>query len=381
MQLVVVLVGTITALITVSNTLSIALLVTIALDPCSLLQGVDYCIFSLALSDLLAGLLIGPFSIMSFEFQSWRFGDLLCKTIGFAMFALWAVNVNSLFWLSVDRLLYITDYKYCTYKQRTRARCICKIILSWIMSALFSLVPLIVNKNASFLPHSAVCVIDWFTVEAYYLTVTSIVIVPCLTATLFNYGRIFFWRIQYGTGFLKLKAANVEYLLEPTNVMALVLTLVFWCSWLPYMVHLIQYKVLGPRTPAFGDIWTGFAQSVWKFPIMVTLCPRYRGYLGQWCCRTPSQGVAGDAGSDAGGLALNGWTRFWLVVGGEKRRSCGELAIGSDGPDGGKGGGAGGGGVCRLQEVVFATTAKAAKSKMEVQRRGEDWAADEEIYM
>lgn len=137
-------VSLITTLITVSNALSIALLVGIALgerccwlaglvlvfpsylfryaDPCSVLQGVDYCLFSLALSDLLAGLLIGPFSILSLEFRSWVFGDLLCKTIGFAMFALWAVNVNSLFWLSVDRLLYITDYKYCTYKMRTRAR-------------------------------------------------------------------------------------------------------------------------------------------------------------------------------------------------------------------------------------------------------------------
>lgn len=178
------------------------------------------------------------------------------------------------------------------------------------MSALFSLVPLIVNKNASFLPHSAVCVIDWFTVEAYYLTVTSIVIVPCLAATLFNYARIFFWRIQYGTGFLKLKAANVEYLVEPTHVMALVLTLVFWCSWLPYLVHLIQYKVWGPRTPAFGDIWTGFAQSVWKFPIMVAFCPRYRGYAGRWCC---THGGGGYGGGDDGTRRPS--TRAWDLIG------------------------------------------------------------------
>lgn len=92
-------------------------------DPCTLPQGVDYCLFSLAIADLLAGLLIGPLSVVSLEFNSWIFGDALCKTLGFAMFALWAVNVNSLFWLSVDRLLYITDYKYCTYKMRTRARC------------------------------------------------------------------------------------------------------------------------------------------------------------------------------------------------------------------------------------------------------------------
>lgn len=144
MQFYVIVVCTVTSLIIVSNSLSIALLVCIALgllclcvfktscdwinfpfkliDPCALPQGVDYCIFSLALSDLLAGLLIGPLSVVSLEFKTWIFGDTLCKTLGFAIFALWAVNVNSLFWLSVDRLLYITDIKYCTYKMRTRAR-------------------------------------------------------------------------------------------------------------------------------------------------------------------------------------------------------------------------------------------------------------------
>lgn len=226
-------------------------------------------------------------------------------------------------------------------------RCICKIILSWIMSALFALVPLIVNENASFLPHSAVCVIDWFTVEAYYLTVTSIVIVPCLAATLFNYARIFFWRIQYGTGFLKLKAANVEYLLEPTHVMALVLTLVFWGSWLPYLVHLIQYKVWGPRMPAFADIWTGFAQSVWKFPIMVAFCPRYRGYArGHWgwrrCC-APA-GADGRAGLGAGGGRRSVCTDFDIVGG------------------------------MRAQDAVFATMARG-------RQRPAATAGDEEIYM
>lgn len=155
------------------------------------------------------------------------------------------------------------------------------------MSLLFSVVPLIVNQNATFLHHSAVCVINWFTVEAYYLTVTSILIMPCFVATVFNFGRIYFWRLQYRTGFLKLKAANVEYLLEPTHEMSLLLVLVFWCSWLPYVVHLVQYKVHGPRQPTFGDVWTGFAQSVWKFPIMLVFCPRYRNYF---CSMLPALG-------------------------------------------------------------------------------------------
>lgn len=167
------------------------------------------------------------------------------------------------------------------------------------MSLLFSVVPLIVNKNATFLHHSAVCVINWFTVEAYYLTVTFILIMPCFVATVFNFGRIYFWRLQYRTGFLKLKAANVEYLLEPTHEMSLLLVLVFWCSWLPYVVHLVQYKVHGPRQPTFGDVWTGFAQSVWKFPIMLVFCPRYRNYF---CSMLPYGGGLSGCGGLMDGL-------------------------------------------------------------------------------
>lgn len=147
------------------------------------------------------------------------------------------------------------------------------------MSALFALAPLIVNKNGTFLHQSAICIIDWFTVEAYYLTVTCIIIVPCLAATIYNFARIIFWRLRYRTGFLQLKAASVEYLLEPTHEMSLLLVLVFWCSWLPYVIHLVQYKLAGPRTPTFVDIWAGFSQSMWKLPIMITFCPRYRNYF------------------------------------------------------------------------------------------------------
>lgn len=85
-------------------------------------QGLDYCLFSLILSDLLENFVLGMLSICSSLFEHWMFGDNACKLFASASYALWLVNMLSLFWLSVDRYLFITDIKYSTYKMRTKTR-------------------------------------------------------------------------------------------------------------------------------------------------------------------------------------------------------------------------------------------------------------------
>lgn len=94
-----------------------------SIDPYSALQGIDYCIFSLAISDLINGILIGSLSAASIQSDyKWIFGETLCVAIGYLSYTLFAVNVNSIFWLAVDRFLYITDYRYGAYQMRTRTR-------------------------------------------------------------------------------------------------------------------------------------------------------------------------------------------------------------------------------------------------------------------
>lgn len=92
------------------------------LDENSNLQGADYYIFSLAISDLILALFLIPFSLISLSVGQWSFGPNICEFCAYLWFSLWLVNIYNFLLLSADRCLYITDKKYCQYKSRTRAR-------------------------------------------------------------------------------------------------------------------------------------------------------------------------------------------------------------------------------------------------------------------
>lgn len=92
------------------------------IDPYSTPQGLDYCLFSLLISDLLNNLVLATVWICSSINGLWFFGNNACKLFAFISYAFWLVDIMSLFWLSVDRYLFITDIKYSTYKLRTKAR-------------------------------------------------------------------------------------------------------------------------------------------------------------------------------------------------------------------------------------------------------------------
>lgn len=109
---------------------------------------------------------------------------------------------------------------------------------------------------------------------------------PCFLATIYIFIRIFIWRTKYRRGWYykhnrnqNMTAARAQNLLNPTHRMALILVLAFWLSWLPYGIHIIKLNIFGPIKPNFTEIWTGFSQAIWKLPIMIGFCPRYRTYF------------------------------------------------------------------------------------------------------
>lgn len=61
-------------------------------------------------------------SICSSLLDQWMFGINACKWFACPSYAFWLIDIMSIFWLSVDRYLFITDIKYSTYKMRTKAR-------------------------------------------------------------------------------------------------------------------------------------------------------------------------------------------------------------------------------------------------------------------
>lgn len=107
----------------------------------------NWFIASLAVSDLLIGLVIMPFSLARELMGYWMFGQIWCDVHAALDVLLCTASINSLFLISLDRFWSITQaVKYL--KKRTPSRAAFMIAFVWIFSALVSLPPLVGWKKA-----------------------------------------------------------------------------------------------------------------------------------------------------------------------------------------------------------------------------------------
>lgn len=107
----------------------------------------NWFIASLAVSDLLIGLIIMPFSLARELMGYWMFGQVWCDVHAALDVLLCTASINSLFLISLDRYWSITQaVKYL--KKRTPSRAAFMIAFVWIFSALVSLPPLVGWKKA-----------------------------------------------------------------------------------------------------------------------------------------------------------------------------------------------------------------------------------------
>ncbi|KAH9415411.1 Alpha-2B adrenergic receptor [Dermatophagoides pteronyssinus] len=107
----------------------------------------NWFIASLAVSDLLIGLVIMPFSLARELMGYWMFGQVWCDIHAALDVLLCTASINSLFLISLDRYWSITQaVKYL--KKRTPSRAAMMIAFVWIFSAFVSLPPLVGWKKA-----------------------------------------------------------------------------------------------------------------------------------------------------------------------------------------------------------------------------------------
>ncbi|XP_022223383.1 beta-2 adrenergic receptor isoform X2 [Drosophila obscura] len=82
---------------------------------------INYYLLSLAIADLLCGLLVVPFSVYPALTGEWMYGDILCRFTGYLEVTLWAVSVYTFMWISVDRYLAVRKpLRYETVQTKTR---------------------------------------------------------------------------------------------------------------------------------------------------------------------------------------------------------------------------------------------------------------------
>ncbi|XP_078142349.1 trace amine-associated receptor 13c-like [Centroberyx gerrardi] len=93
-------------------------------------------LLSLAVSDLLVGLLLMPVEILRIE-SCWFLGDFMCVLICYASFILTSASVGNMVLISVDRYVAICD-PLCYPTKITQRRVKFSVTLCWVCSAFYN---------------------------------------------------------------------------------------------------------------------------------------------------------------------------------------------------------------------------------------------------
>lgn len=276
---------------------------------------INYYLLSLAVADLLCGLMIVPLSVYPALTGQWMYGEVLCRLVGYLEVTLWSVTIYTFMWISVDR--YLAVKKPLRYETvQTKTRCQCWMAFTWISAAMLCCPPLL-GYNTPLFDHEAyICMLDWGNMAAYSATLAILVLGPTVISIVHNFGYIFvkMRKIKSGAPIhdKEYATALAENLSNPSHMMSFALVFAFWISWLPYIGVRIYELVMGVviQNPLlhFGVVWFGILNSFWKIIIMTGMSPQFRLALRVFClticCKT-----RGRLQAELVGLDPDDWNR------------------------------------------------------------------------
>lgn len=276
---------------------------------------INYYLLSLAVADLLCGLLVVPFSVYPALTGEWMYGDIVCRFTGYLEVTLWAVSVYTFMWISVDR--YLAVRKPLRYETvQTKTRCQCWMVFTWISAALLCCPPILGYTKPITNNVTHICMLDWGNMAAYSATLAILVLGPSVISIVHNYGYIFVMMRKLKSGEpihdKEYATALAESLSNPSHMMSFVLVFAFWMSWLPWMVlrfyEVVTGDVIQSTLINFLVVWIGVLNSFWKIIIMTSMSPQFRIALRVFClticCKTK-----GRLQAELVGLDPDDWSR------------------------------------------------------------------------
>ncbi|CAH0703547.1 unnamed protein product [Spodoptera exigua] len=275
---------------------------------------INYYLLSLAVADLLIGVLVVPLSVYPAITGRWMFGDLMCRLAGYVEVTLWSVSVYTFMWISVDRYLAVRKplrYETVSATVQTRTRSQCWMVFTWISAAMLCCPPLLgYKKEANFDKETFICMLDWGTTYAYTATLGILVLGPSVISIVYNYYYIFSMKRKLNSGVpihdKEYATALAENLSNPSHWMSFIMVCTFWLSWTPYVVvKLYEYctdqEIKIPMLH-FGVVWMGILNSFWKIVILLMFSPQFRLALRilclTACCRSKGRLAAELMGLD-----------------------------------------------------------------------------------
>ena len=167
----------VTVLIIAANVL--ILLMVFTTDMLALLN--KHFFVSLTLADLCVGLFVTPFSVWTTVFERWIYGDRFCHVEAYVAAVLYIASVQSLAWLSVDQYVALRKPdRHASIMTRTRSSC--WVVFVWLTAVGFCLSPLFGQSTARYYAEAYVCVVDWSSQTAYFITAAVLLVLPPLVA-------------------------------------------------------------------------------------------------------------------------------------------------------------------------------------------------------
>uniref|UniRef100_A0A7E4VX27 G_PROTEIN_RECEP_F1_2 domain-containing protein n=1 Tax=Panagrellus redivivus TaxID=6233 RepID=A0A7E4VX27_PANRE len=144
-----------------------------------------YLIFSLAVADLLVGLIVTPLGAWATLRQAWYLGVTLCDFWISVDVLVCTSSILHLVAIALDRYWSITNIYYV--QNRTKMRIVTMLMLVWIVSLLISLAPIFGWKDAQFVhrvEEQHICLISqqisyqvFSTATAFYIPLCAIIVV------------------------------------------------------------------------------------------------------------------------------------------------------------------------------------------------------------
>ncbi|XP_043107057.1 trace amine-associated receptor 13c-like [Puntigrus tetrazona] len=107
-------------------------------------------ILSLAVADLIVGLIVIPFMGIRFIESCWYFGETFCSIFSFIAFMVVSASLGNLVFISVDRYIAVSDPLRYTVRVTTDKAVFC-VIINWLCSSVYSV---IIFYNTVFYPET-----------------------------------------------------------------------------------------------------------------------------------------------------------------------------------------------------------------------------------
>lgn len=306
-------------------------------------DSMTFYIMSLAVADLLCGVLVVPLSVYPAVVKDWVYGDIVCRLEGYLEVTLWTVTIYTLMWIGVDR--YVAVRKPLRYETiQTKIRCQCWMLFSWVTAALLCSPPLLGFSAPTFNPDSCICMLDWRLMVPHGITLACLVLGPSLLTIGYTYSYVFrtIRRARRNRRRISLMhdlrssasavmgaagaaeketALQTETLGNPYNGVAFALLVLFAASWMPFVVLHVYEQLMTDdghlEVPLlrFLFTWLGILNCFWKSIVYILLSAQFRASLRTLldvcccrcyycCCRT-----AVDKGSSGGGGCSTGSSR------------------------------------------------------------------------